>query len=80
MCADPRVRSWPLLDDPTPVALLCGTWLVFVLGVGPRVMRHRQPLKLAGLIQVINVLQILANSYVTYEVSHPGTRNYHPFV
>jgi len=65
---DERTRDWPLLSNPIPVTVLTLAWLVFVLKLGPAMMRNRKPFTLRGFIFSINVLQVVLNAYVTYEV------------
>jgi GNS1/SUR4 family len=66
---DERTRDWPLLSNPIPVTIFTLAWLVFVLKLGPAMMRNRKPFSFRGFIFIINVLQVVLNAYVTYEVN-----------
>ncbi|CAB3364878.1 very long chain fatty acid elongase AAEL008004-like [Cloeon dipterum] len=65
--SDERTRDWPLLSNPIPVTVLTLAWLVFVLKLGPAMMKNRKPFTLRRLILGINVLQVILNAWVTYE-------------
>ncbi|EDW59703.1 very long chain fatty acid elongase F [Drosophila virilis] len=58
--ADP-VRL-PLANGPAPILTIMFAYLLFVLGLGPRLMANRKPYQLRAALKVYNVIQILYNS------------------
>ncbi|XP_012285309.1 elongation of very long chain fatty acids protein 1 [Orussus abietinus] len=64
--SDPRVADWPLMGSPFPLALLLIGYIVFVLHLGPRYMRSRQPYSLYGFMICYNVLVAIASGIVFY--------------
>lgn len=61
---DPRNADQFLLNPPwLPLAVVAG-YLYFVLDLGPKLMANRKPFDLKKLIQVYNLLQVLANVYL----------------
>ncbi|XP_058818388.1 elongation of very long chain fatty acids protein AAEL008004-like [Topomyia yanbarensis] len=61
---DPRVEQFPLLGSPWPVILLIILYIKFVSEWGPKLMEHRKPFGLKGLMNVYNVSQVLLNLYI----------------
>ncbi|KAF4532065.1 hypothetical protein B566_EDAN018111 [Ephemera danica] len=77
---DERSRDWPMLGNPLVITIVTVIWTWFVLYSGPRWMRQRQPMKLTTFMQVINVIQIVTNTYVTYEFLSAGWLNGYNFI
>ncbi|KAG8509107.1 Elongation of very long chain fatty acids protein 4 [Galemys pyrenaicus] len=63
---DPRTDSWLLVHSPLPVTLLFGLYLLLV-AAGPALMRHRQPLRLAGPLTAYNLGLVVLSGYIFYE-------------
>lgn len=66
-CPDKRTDPWLLVYSPIPVALifllyLCVVWL------GPRLMRHRQPVDLRVILIVYNFAMVGLSTYMFHEV------------
>lgn len=66
-CPDKRTDPWLLVYSPVPVALifllyLCVVWL------GPRLMRHRQPVDLRVVLIVYNFAMVGLSAYMFHEV------------
>lgn len=65
---DQRVKDWALMTSPKPLAGIIATYLVVIKLVLPYYMRGRRPYELRSLIKWYNVVQIVANSVVTWGV------------
>lgn len=66
-CPDKRTDPWLLVYSPVPVALifllyLCVVWL------GPRLMKHRQPVDLRLVLIVYNFAMVGLSAYMFHEV------------
>lgn len=48
------------MGSPVPLILIFGTYVCFVLSIGPQYMKDRKPAKLNGFIRGYNVFQIIA--------------------
>ncbi|XP_023176873.2 elongation of very long chain fatty acids protein F [Drosophila hydei] len=59
---DPRIAHLPLTGGMWGVALVIIGYLAFVLHFGPKWMEKRQPFKLKFVMQLYNVVQVVANS------------------
>ncbi|XP_068156441.1 very long chain fatty acid elongase F [Drosophila tropicalis] len=60
--SDPRVAHLPLLSNLWTVVAIIAVYLAFVLHYGPKWMEHRPPFELKFVMQVYNVVQVVANS------------------
>ncbi|XP_034659820.1 elongation of very long chain fatty acids protein F [Drosophila subobscura] len=74
---DPRVAHMPLVGNLWIVLAFVGLYLAFVLHYGPKWMEHRKPFELKTVMQVYNVVQVVANSIIflyglTYTYLRPG--------
>ncbi|XP_070765731.1 ELOVL fatty acid elongase 8b [Enoplosus armatus] len=63
---DKRTDPWLLVYSPVPVTIiflvyLCGVWL------GPRLMKHRQPVDLKAVLIVYNFAMVCLSAYMFYE-------------
>ncbi|KAF0303631.1 Elongation of very long chain fatty acids protein 4 [Amphibalanus amphitrite] len=65
---DRRVDGWPLLDSPLPTLLLTAGYLLLVW-LGPRLMRHRQPMQLRAPLVLYNLAVSLLNLYIGLELA-----------
>ncbi|XP_033164539.1 elongation of very long chain fatty acids protein F [Drosophila mauritiana] len=70
----------PLLASHKPVLMVLATYLLFVKIVGPKIMRHRKPFDLRGLIKGYNIMQIVYNVIMCFFAVHfmlgPGDYNF----
>lgn len=55
------------MASPWPGAIILGCYLYFVFTLGPRLMANRPAFKLDRILQVYNVIQILASTYLVYK-------------
>ncbi|XP_072245782.1 ELOVL fatty acid elongase 8b [Leuresthes tenuis] len=63
---DKRTDPWLLVYSPVPVAIifllyLCGVW------VGPRLMKHREPVDLRAVLIVYNFAMVVLSAYMFHE-------------
>ncbi|KAE8750684.1 hypothetical protein FOCC_FOCC002664 [Frankliniella occidentalis] len=59
----------PMVKNPLPVAaIICG-YLYFVLSLGPRLMKHRQPFNLDRVMLVYNAVQVIWCGYLIRETA-----------
>lgn len=64
---DKRTDPWPLVYSPVPVSLIFLVYLC-VVWVGPRLMKHRQPIDLRAILIVYNFAMVGLSAYMFYEV------------
>ncbi|XP_063697840.1 very long chain fatty acid elongase AAEL008004-like [Culicoides brevitarsis] len=57
--ADPRTTSWPLMQTPWRILSIIGLYLMFVMYLGPRLMKNRKPFKLQKILVFYNAIQVL---------------------
>ncbi|XP_062125433.1 elongation of very long chain fatty acids protein 7 [Drosophila sulfurigaster albostrigata] len=74
---DPRVSHYPLIGNLWSVMAIIGVYLAFVLHFGPKWMEHRRPFELKFVMQLYNVIQVVANTAVfiygmCYTIFNPG--------
>ncbi|XP_072381494.1 very long chain fatty acid elongase 7 isoform X1 [Diabrotica undecimpunctata] len=62
--ADPRTNSWFLIKDPGPGLAIIISWMYFVLNIGPKMMKDREPFNLRKTIIVYNLVQVIISSYL----------------
>lgn len=56
---DPMVDSWPLMGSPGPMLCIVGTYLIFVLKAGPKMMEKRPAFQLNTVMILYNAFQVL---------------------
>lgn len=66
---DPRTKDLPFLGSPLAVIITLTVYLGFVRGRGQEWMKNRKAFDLTRIMNVYNVLQVLANLYVFLRVS-----------
>ncbi|XP_046387873.1 elongation of very long chain fatty acids protein AAEL008004-like [Ischnura elegans] len=76
---DPRVKHWPLMKDPWHLVTLLVLYLIFVLWLGPRIMKRRKPKSLKLPIALYNVFQVWANYKITMGVLDAGWKTHYTF-
>uniref|UniRef100_A0A8C8S5G9 Elongation of very long chain fatty acids protein n=1 Tax=Pelusios castaneus TaxID=367368 RepID=A0A8C8S5G9_9SAUR len=64
---DPRTESWFLVYSPFPVTLVFTLYL-FIVALGPHLMRKWEPLRLKGLLTAYNLALVALSAYMFYEV------------
>ncbi|CAD1469483.1 unnamed protein product, partial [Heterotrigona itama] len=62
------VDSWPMMSSPGPMLCIVGTYLAFVLKVGPKMMEKRPAFQLNNLLILYNALQVLFSIWLTLKV------------
>lgn len=63
------VDSWLLMGSPVPLLIILGTYLYFVLKLGPALMAHRKPINLQGVMIAYNFYQVLFSVWLGSMVS-----------
>ncbi|KAL0132104.1 hypothetical protein PUN28_000105 [Cardiocondyla obscurior] len=61
------MANLPFISSSYQVPCIIFAYLYFVLGCGPRFMKNRPPYSLKTFIQVYNIVQIVANSWLVYK-------------
>lgn len=51
-----------------PVTIVTAAYLLFVLKIGPALMKDRKPLNLRNVLIVYNLLQVVASMYIVIKV------------
>ncbi|XP_050520263.1 elongation of very long chain fatty acids protein AAEL008004-like [Daktulosphaira vitifoliae] len=69
---DKEADSWLFMPTPWPVLSIIMIYLLFVLNVGPKMMKNRNPPNLKYIILVYNIIQILHNGYMVSTIFYPG--------
>ncbi|KAK3930439.1 Elongation of very long chain fatty acids protein 7 [Frankliniella fusca] len=64
---DPRTADWFMVSSATPVLLMLGAYLYFVLSLGPRLMRDRKPINCDKIMIVYNAVQVVCSLHVVRE-------------
>ncbi|KAF3427944.1 hypothetical protein E2986_06180 [Frieseomelitta varia] len=63
------VDSWPMMNSPGPMLCIVGTYLAFVLKVGPKMMEKRPAFQLNSLLILYNAVQVLFSIWLTLKVT-----------
>ncbi|XP_068599352.1 ELOVL fatty acid elongase 8b [Brachionichthys hirsutus] len=63
---DKRTDPWPLVYSPVPVSLIFLVYLC-VVRVGPRLMKHKQPVDLRVVLIIYNFAMVGLSAYMFYE-------------
>ncbi|CAL7952341.1 unnamed protein product [Xylocopa violacea] len=66
------VDSWPMMGSPGPMLCIVGTYLAFVLKVGPKMMEKRPAFQLNSLLIAYNAFQVLFSIWLTLQSLEPG--------
>lgn len=66
--ADPVVDSWPLMGSPWPVLAIVSLYFLFVLRLGPRLMRDKPPFDLKYVMILYNFYQVAFSSWLCVRV------------
>ncbi|GAB1862107.1 Elongation of very long chain fatty acids protein [Camponotus japonicus] len=62
---DPVVDTWPLMGSPGPMLCIVGTYLIFVLKVGPKMMEKRPAFQLNTVMILYNACQVLFSIWLS---------------
>ena len=64
---DTRVQKWPFVE--TPFLAICSlTFYSLFIWIGTKVMAKRKPFDLKHFMMAYNMFQVIASSYIFYEV------------
>ncbi|KAI9575169.1 hypothetical protein GQX74_015602 [Glossina fuscipes] len=65
---DPRTADIPVASSLKYTFALIGIYLLIVLKLGPALMSNRKPFEIKRILQIYNILQIVGNLYLLYQV------------
>ncbi|KAK1129252.1 hypothetical protein K0M31_020381 [Melipona bicolor] len=65
------IDSWPMMSSPGPMLCIVGTYLAFVLKVGPKMMEKRPAFQLNNLLILYNAVQVLFSIWLTLQFFEP---------
>ncbi|XP_044754503.1 elongation of very long chain fatty acids protein [Coccinella septempunctata] len=75
--ADPRVKDWLLMKNPSGILTITAAYLYFIFILGPRYMKNKEPFNLKYVLIVYNFLQMLLSIYITVEtLDNSWLKNY----
>lgn len=57
------------MSTPWPILSILTVYLLFVLKLGPKMMKNREPLNIKRIIMVYNLTQTMYNFYIVSDVS-----------
>ncbi|XP_051163583.1 elongation of very long chain fatty acids protein 7-like [Leptopilina boulardi] len=66
--ADPRVTNWILMGSLWPISLILFGYIIFVLHLGPRIMKNKAAYECNTFIRFYNIFQIIVNAYIIREI------------
>ncbi|CAG2066713.1 unnamed protein product, partial [Timema podura] len=66
LLSDYRTRGWPLVDSPVPTILYTAVYL-FIVWLGPRLMKDRPPFRLTWALVPYNLAMAFLNFYIASE-------------
>lgn len=69
---DPRVKEYPMMQNPVSMSVTLLCYLFFVLYLGPRLMANRKPFQLKEAMIVYNFLLVGLSIYIVYEFLMSG--------
>lgn len=61
--------SWPNFESTIIVLCIVGSYLTFVLKIGPKIMEKRKAFKLTNILIVYNAIQVLYSCWILSHVS-----------
>ncbi len=65
---DPRVQNWFLMQSPFLPLIIIIFYLLFVMKLGPALMKNRAPFKIEKFIILYNAVQVICAAYIVKEV------------
>lgn len=66
---DKSIDSWLFISSPWPLFVILTVYTTFVLKLGPKFMKHREPINIKYLVLFYNLMQAAFNSYILVYVS-----------
>ncbi|XP_028048381.1 elongation of very long chain fatty acids protein 1 [Monomorium pharaonis] len=69
---DAQIIKWPFLSSPIPIIFISLVYIYIVYFIGPQFMRNRQPYSLKTFMQCYNFFQIIANSWLVFNIVTTG--------
>lgn len=66
---DKEVDSWMFMSTPWPILIILTVYLLFVLKIGPKIMKNRRPFNIKYIMMSYNLMQIVYNMYIVIWVS-----------
>jgi hypothetical protein len=72
---DDFVDEWPLMKSFTPILMMLGAYLLFVLKVGPNFMKNRPAMGLKKALIWYNAFQVLFSLFLVIKVLIDKTNN-----
>ncbi|XP_046395830.1 elongation of very long chain fatty acids protein 4-like isoform X1 [Ischnura elegans] len=77
--ADVRTKGWLLVDSPLPTLLYTAVYL-FIVWIGPKLMKKRKPFKLTFALVPYNLSMAALNLYICIELLIASTRLRYSYV
>nr|CAD7463017.1 unnamed protein product [Timema tahoe] len=77
--SDYRTRGWPLVDSPVPTILYTAVYL-FIVWLGPRLMKDRPPFRLTWALVPYNLAMAFLNFYIASELMSASTKLKYSYV
>ncbi|RZC37178.1 elongation of very long chain fatty acids protein 4 [Asbolus verrucosus] len=71
--SDSRTKGWPLVDSPGPTLVYTLIYL-FIVWIGPKLMKNRKPFKLTWLLIPYNLAMAALNFYIAAQLLTASTR------
>uniref|UniRef100_A0A182ILG8 Elongation of very long chain fatty acids protein n=1 Tax=Anopheles atroparvus TaxID=41427 RepID=A0A182ILG8_ANOAO len=65
--ADPRTKGWPMVDSAMPT-FVCVCIYLFIVWIGPKIMRDRKPFELKTILVPYNLAIALLNLYICVQL------------
>uniref|UniRef100_A0AAG5DMQ9 Elongation of very long chain fatty acids protein n=1 Tax=Anopheles atroparvus TaxID=41427 RepID=A0AAG5DMQ9_ANOAO len=65
--ADPRTTGWPMVDSAMPT-FVCVCIYLFIVWIGPKIMRDRKPFELKTILVPYNLAIALLNLYICVQL------------
>lgn len=69
---DPRLKEYPLMQNPIPMSAILLCYLLFVMYLGPRMMANRKPFQLKEAMIVYNFTLVALSIVIVYEFLMSG--------
>lgn len=66
---DEVVDSWMFMRTPWPMFIILTAYLLFVLKLGPQMMKNREPFEIKHIVMIYNLTQTAYNMYIISMVS-----------
>ncbi|XP_052869827.1 elongation of very long chain fatty acids protein 4-like [Anopheles cruzii] len=77
--ADPRTKGWPMVDSVVPT-LTCVCIYLFLVWIGPRIMRDRKPFDLTSFLIPYNLAMALLNLYICLQLFVGSTMRRYSYI